>query len=98
SIMPPMSLGHGYLFAIADGVGAYEGAKEASLLGINYLSKLAPDEIADIDSVFISIKNQLSNLRELNSKFNRSATTLTFCYISNRNVHIGHIGDTRVYV
>ncbi|MEQ2018690.1 protein phosphatase 2C domain-containing protein [Photorhabdus bodei] len=98
SIMPPMSLGHGYIFAVADGVGAYEGAKEASLLAINYLSKLTPDEVADIGAVFTSIKNQLPSLLELNSKFYSSATTLTFCYVDNRNVHIGHVGDTRVYV
>lgn len=40
SILPPSKIGNGYIFAIADGVGSYEGAKLVSQISINHLSKM----------------------------------------------------------
>ncbi|MDE9571549.1 PP2C family protein-serine/threonine phosphatase, partial [Xenorhabdus bovienii] len=40
----------------------------------------------------------ICNLSEDNASFHRAATTLTFCYINQNNLYIGHVGDTRFYV
>ncbi|MFS1538920.1 MAG: hypothetical protein ACL7BU_09695 [Candidatus Phlomobacter fragariae] len=40
SILPPLKIDNSYIFAIADGVGSYKGAKLASQISINHLSKM----------------------------------------------------------
>ena len=40
SILPVRKIGNSYIFAVADGVGSYAGAKEASTIAINYLNQL----------------------------------------------------------
>lgn len=100
SILPPSKLGNGYIFAIADGVGSYKGAKLASQIAINHLSKMVLDHDIDIDidSLFSTIKDEIFKISDENPDLYHSATTLTFCYVNNDSVNIGHIGDTRIYV
>ncbi|WP_026824148.1 PP2C family protein-serine/threonine phosphatase, partial [Arsenophonus nasoniae] len=98
SILPPSKIGNGYIFAIADGVGSYKGAKLASQIAINHLSKMVLDHNIDIDFIFSAIKDEIFKISNENPDLYHSATTLTFCYVNNDNVHIGHIGDTRIYV
>ena len=99
SILPPKSLGGGVLMAIADGVGSYQGAKEASQIAIEYLDKIKNhNELIDISSVFYNIHDKVSKLTDNNKDFNKSATTLTFCYLNEDGIYIGHIGDCRLYL
>ena len=71
SILPPKSLGGGVLMAIADGVGSYQGAKEASQIAIEYLDKIKNhNELIDISSVFYNIHDKVSKLTDNNKDFN----------------------------
>ncbi|KOY61191.1 protein phosphatase [Photorhabdus luminescens] len=97
SIMPPKIVGNGYIMAVADGVGAYEGAQEASQTSINYLSSFVIEDDLNMNLIFSSIKRKVAKLSENNSSFHRAATTLTFCYVREDSIHIGHVGDTRIY-
>ncbi|WP_340619011.1 PP2C family protein-serine/threonine phosphatase [Xenorhabdus entomophaga] len=98
SIMPPKISGGGYIMAVADGVGAYDGAYEASQIAIKYLSDNVTDSDLNIDGILSAIKKDISKLSDSHVDFHRAATTLTFCCIDQDRLHIGHVGDTRIYV
>ncbi|MDX7992236.1 PP2C family protein-serine/threonine phosphatase [Xenorhabdus littoralis] len=98
SIMPPKIAGGGYIMAVADGVGAYDGAFDASQIAIKHLSNSVIEDDLNIGEVLFAIKKNISKLSESNVSFHRAATTLTFCYINQNTLHIGHVGDTRIYV
>ncbi|CDH01615.1 PP2C family protein-serine/threonine phosphatase [Xenorhabdus bovienii] len=98
SVMPPKITGGGYIMAVADGVGSYEGAYEASQAAIKHLSNSFIEDGLNIGETFSSIKKEISKLSEDNVGFHRAATTLTFCCVNRDSLHIGHIGDTRIYV
>lgn len=101
SILPPRKLGNGFLLAIADGVGSYAGASNASESAIEYLTSLHPAAFESPDAVeqiLKQIKDRVSNLSIENTSYYDAATTLTFCYVGEKGITIGHIGDCRVYL
>lgn len=99
TILPVTAVGDGYLLAVADGVGSYVGAKEASMAAVKYLEKLSKsaNEI-NISEIFSEIKNNVSLLSEKDMNLSKAATTLTFCYVNASGARIGHIGDCRLYL
>ena len=102
SILLPIRLDEGYLFGIADGVGSYEGAREASNTATNFLMSLNQNSIIknsqfiDIKEIFEKIKYKIELLSNENEIFKDAATTLTLCYVDNYGIRIGHIGDSRL--
>lgn len=101
SILPPRKLDSGFLMAIADGVGSYAGASSASESAIRYLTNLQPVELERSDAVekiFEQIRIRVSNLALEDPSYIDAATTLTFCYVGEKGIKIGHIGDCRVYI
>lgn len=98
SVLLPTSFGEGYIFAVADGVGAYTGAEAASSLAVGELLRLVIDNNSNIWSVFPTIHSKMNELSINDYKYHNSATTLSFCHINEKTIRIGHIGDTRVYV
>ncbi|ELY2772747.1 PP2C family protein-serine/threonine phosphatase [Cronobacter sakazakii] len=97
SLLPPKSVGDGILFAIADGVGSYSGANQASSTAITELSELTSISLDSIPNIFNEIRRKVSALVDKSEEFDKSATTLTFCYVCDSGVIIGHIGDCRLY-
>lgn len=98
SILPPTQIENGYLFAVADGVGAYAGALAASSLAIKQLTYSTPEEMHGMWSIFNKIQGKMTELLRDSVEFHSSATTLSFCYIDGSTIYIGHTGDTRVYI
>ncbi|MDE1476492.1 serine/threonine-protein phosphatase [Xenorhabdus bovienii] len=98
AILSPRKLANGYIFAVADGVGSYEGAREAANLTISYLETLSINKHFDIGNIFEGINKEIRNLPLINSSFHKAATTLTFCFINEDGIWIGHIGDCRLYI
>ncbi|NPE58365.1 serine/threonine-protein phosphatase [Dickeya dadantii] len=99
AILLPQLISDGYLFAIADGVGSYTGSQYASRVAIKELiNNINYNTINDISEIFDSIKVSVSELSQKNSDFFNAATTLTFCYVNCNGVHIGHVGDCRLYL
>lgn len=93
----PKQLKDGYLLAVADGVGSYPGAKAASELAIEVISNLQIFELRDVANAMGKILSQFENLHVENAEWIRAATTLSFCLVDNDFLHIGHVGDTRIY-
>lgn len=99
TILPPVFINGGLLIAIADGVGSYDGAQNASQSAIKKLPALVEKgKLQDMSDLFISLKEGVSSLSQENIKFSNAATTLTFCLVDDDGLHIGHVGDCRLYV
>ncbi|UNK55640.1 PP2C family protein-serine/threonine phosphatase [Rahnella aceris] len=98
SILWPKRLQDGYIMAIADGVGGYEGGKNASHAVISYLSDLENNITqSEIENIFINLKDKVKSLSFDDKKLASAATTITFCYVGENSVLIGHSGDCRLY-
>lgn len=101
TILPPQCVGEGFLIAVADGVGSYTGASQASQAAIDVLSAITPsnwDSGISTKEIFTQIKHRVVELSATNNSFTDAATTLTFCYIGPYGVRIGHVGDCRAYI
>lgn len=99
TILPPLFVNDGFLVAVADGVGSYDGAQNASQSAIRELPELVrKDNLQDMTALFLSLKEGVSSLSEKDIKFSHAATTLTFCFVNDDGLHIGHVGDCRMYV
>lgn len=98
TVLPPIKVNNGYLFAIADGVGGYTGGSEASQCVIDYLRcKFSKELEYSLDNLFDNIRKKIIELSETNRELSNAASTLTFCFVKGNNIHIGHIGDCRLY-
>lgn len=98
SILPVKKIRDSYIFAVADGVGSYAGAKEASSIAVEYLNQLQQEEqLNDINRIFTEIRNRIITLSDHDENFYKAATTLTFGIFDTKGLTIGHIGDCRLY-
>ncbi|MFA0547342.1 PP2C family protein-serine/threonine phosphatase [Vibrio splendidus] len=98
SILGPVQVDNGFLFAVADGVGSYTGADLASLSAIDVLKSIeTKDALLDYKSIFPRILEQIASLSSYDSKYERASTTLTYCYLDETNLYVAHIGDCRAY-
>lgn len=93
SILYPIEVNDGYLFAIADGVGGYDGGDIAANIAISFLKETK--NYIDMMTVF---NKSLEKIKYLDSPYKKASTTLTFGYLDTEGLHIGHIGDCRLYI
>ena len=99
SMLEPKKIADGVVFAVADGVGSYKGADLASQFAIEHLNKIkAKDEILDYSEIFSDVLNKIKDLAIYNSDYEKASTTLTYCFVTDEGVNIGHIGDCRLYI
>lgn len=98
-ILPFKRMSDGFMIAVADGVGGYEGGLEASSLVVSELEKTSFSfSRSDVDIFFHDLKKKLIELSKTNPVYYSAATTLTFCHIGKEGMIIGHCGDSRLYV
>ncbi|HHQ2334120.1 PP2C family protein-serine/threonine phosphatase [Enterobacter roggenkampii] len=99
SILLPQRLDGGYLLSVADGVGGYKGGMEASNAAVRVLSSInSKVKESDVGDIFNSVKESITQLSVTNKDLSSAATTLTFCYVNNSGLLIGHSGDCRLYL
>ena len=98
ALLLPQQCGDGFIFAIADGVGSYAGAKEAAKIAVEYVAAHKLNASSDPDAVFSGIKEKIAELSLVETEARKAATTLSYCAISGEVLNIFHVGDTRVYV
>src|SRR5271154_901583 len=97
-------LKRGAIMVMADGLGGQGNGEVASRLAveasIDYFKRTDPSTpvkrlLKDLFSrVNLAVHNQGLN----DSKGGRMATTLSVCIFRDKELHIGHVGDTRVYL
>ncbi|MCO8056265.1 PP2C family protein-serine/threonine phosphatase [Acinetobacter towneri] len=97
SILYPKKILNSYIFAIADGVGSYEGAYQASSIVTNYLSSLE-NLFEDSYLLLQHLIENIDSLSKENPSLSQAATTLTLCIVDELNIKILHVGDSRLYI
>ena len=95
------------LIAVADGMGGHAGGEVASAIAINTLQKLLPviaDTNIDIDSredLFLNISYEVDaeilRVSKEKPELSGMGTTLTALSLTNNQVDLLHIGDSRCY-
>jgi serine/threonine protein phosphatase PrpC len=95
------------LIAVADGMGGHAGGEVASAIAINTLEKLLPviaDTNIDIDSredLFLNISYEVDaeilRVSKEKPELSGMGTTLTALSLTNNQVDLLHIGDSRCY-
>src|SRR5690606_27250926 len=100
SLIVPLKKSNGFLFGVADGLGSYHGAKEASSLVCNYI-----EDLKKINHEYLehSLKDELkinfqNFIQSQSSEYIKASTTLSFCFLDDRGLSIWHVGDCRVYI
>ncbi len=96
------------LIAVADGMGGHAGGEVASAIAINTLEALLPviaDTSIDIDSredLFLNLSYEVDaeilRVSKERPELSGMGTTLTALAISNNQVDLLHIGDSRCYL
>jgi PPM family protein phosphatase len=95
------------LVAVADGMGGHAAGEVASRIAIHTLLGLAPllaDPNIDDDSredlllnISYSIDDEIAVQSEENPEFSGMGTTLTAVHLTEENIELLHIGDSRCY-
>jgi len=96
------------LIAVADGMGGHAGGEVASAIAINTLEALLPvitDSEIDIDSredLFLNLSYEVDaeilRVSKERPELSGMGTTLTALAITNNQVDLLHIGDSRCYL
>ncbi|MEI7209235.1 protein phosphatase 2C domain-containing protein [Pectobacterium carotovorum] len=98
ALLLPQQCDDGFIFAIADGVGSYAGAKEAAQSAVDYLSRNKSKASSDPKAIISSIKEKIAEISKDEIEKRRAATTLSYCVVGHGALNVIHVGDTRVYV
>lgn len=88
------------LFIVADGMGGHNAGEVASDMAVKIISER-------LSSVMGNLREEISDaIAEANMKIHEAAdgglsgmgTTVDVCMCAGHNIHIGHVGDSRVYL
>ena len=94
----------GSIAIIADGVGGHGSGDVASRLAvetaIRKFQECSPDTAAKaiLREIFFAANLALYDSDENDRKATRMATTMNVCIFKGRDVHVGHVGDSRLYL
>ena len=91
---------HGYLFAVADGVGGYGNGREAAGLTIEtlytaYYGNHSPDLLGAIQQANMTVRRRMLTMTNHNR---RMGSTLVALLFHGGEVQVAHIGDSRAYL
>ena len=95
---------HGWVLALADGVGGHDYGEVASGLAIETLTKefpaLAaetPPQAALLELIRAANSRIIARAEELKGEGLSMATTIVACILRYDQAHIAHVGDSRAY-
>lgn len=84
------------LFMVADGLGGHSAGEVASEMAVKHIStgelKNVDDLVERITEANVSVYSEAQNLK------NDMATTISSLFIYDGTAHIGHVGDSRIYL
>ena len=95
-------VGHGLLFAIADGMGGYAHGGMASLLALESFSSIVAAQNGSPIPKALQRGVEAANLqvyqRAQQLGAGRMGTTLTAAYVLGEMLYLAHVGDSRAYL
>jgi len=97
-------LKRGSIMIMADGVGGHGNGEVASRMAVETALEifqkaevsLSPKKL--LREIFNETNLKLYDIGMTDRKAGRMATTLSICIFRDKELHIGHVGDTRVYL
>lgn len=94
--------GEDKIFIVADGMGGHNAGEIASLEACRITESYVLEQKGDIDSVLkagVSKANRDIYVRAAeNPSMKGMGTTIDVCVVSDKKLHIAHVGDSRVYI
>ena len=97
-------LKRGAIMVMADGLGGQGNGEVASKMAvesaIEYFKRTDPSTSAKrlLTDLFMRVNLAVHNAGMSQTVAGRMATTLSICIFRDKELHIGHVGDTRVYL
>jgi len=97
-------LKRGAIMVMADGLGGQGNGEVASKMAvesaIEYFKRTDPSISAKrlLTDLFMRVNLAVHNAGTSQTVAGRMATTLSICIFRDKELHIGHVGDTRVYL
>lgn len=92
------------LFAVADGMGGHSGGEVASSMAIKTLEHLfqnKPDKLSTpdlLETAIVQCNKVIYEQSQQNPQLRGMGTTLSAAYIEDDVLHIGQVGDSRIYL
>lgn len=90
------------VIVVADGMGGHRAGDVASQMAVdlikNYEFNLENNILDEIKDLVNMVNNKIIDKGEENPEYKGMGTTLSLALIYDKNVYIGHIGDSRIYL
>lgn len=90
------------LFVIADGMGGHRGGAVASKMAVDQVFLAVPGKSESIENIILdsirSANHAIFSRAVEDSAFFGMGTTIEVVTISQENIYVGHVGDSRVYL
>lgn len=98
-VLPACNKG-GYVFCVADGLGSYKGALNASRFVCRFLEGKKNIDHSYLNDLFVDdLKVEFGKyIQSLDKEYIKAATTLSACFLDTSGLSIWHAGDCRVYI
>lgn len=92
--------GDGRLFIVADGMGGHSAGEVASAMAVDVVSEILKNCENDFEENIIRAINKANEVVKRDAVHEKAGmgTTIDVCIVDNDEVHIGHVGDSRVYI
>ncbi len=91
----------GHILMIADGMGGPQGGAAASATAASVMEELMEEEFEDVkewvDFAFGETNQRILNHTRLDPGMTGMGTTMTVVVLWENTLHVGHVGDTRLY-
>jgi PPM family protein phosphatase len=89
------------IFVVADGMGGEAAGEVAAEQAVDFIAKRLKEETGSasrrIREAIAGANNEIHRLAERNPEWRGMACVLTAALIENGTLHIGHVGDSRLY-
>lgn len=94
---------NGYVFVVCDGMGGHVGGATASSIAVkSILEFMDSQDLTDIPSGISSAiqfaNEQIYATAQMDPNLKGMGTTCTVLVVNGDHVHIGHVGDSRIYL
>ncbi|MGM0436827.1 MAG: Stp1/IreP family PP2C-type Ser/Thr phosphatase [Bacillota bacterium] len=90
------------VIVVADGMGGHRAGDVASQMAVdlikNYKFNFEKNILDEIKDLVNMVNNKIIDKGEENPEYKGMGTTLSLALIHDKNVYIGHIGDSRIYL